>query len=48
MPEDTSKNDDLLSSFESKIPLNDSKKNTLDKEDIMKNAESIFEKNESN
>ena len=48
MSEDNSKNDDLLSSFESKISLNDSKKTTLDKEDIMKNAESIFEKNENN
>ena len=48
MSEDNSKNDDLLSSFESKIPLNDSKKTILDKEDIMKNAESIFEKNENN
>ena len=48
MPENISKKDDLLSPFEPKIPLNHSEKTTLDKQDIMKNAESIFEKNENN
>ena len=48
MPENISKKDDLLSPFEPKIPLDHSEKTTLDKEDIMKNAESIFEKNENN
>ena len=41
----TSQNEELLSSFEKNITSKDLEKNSLDKEDIMKNAESIFEKN---
>ena len=42
------KKEDLISTFENEKPLNDLEKKSIDKEDLLKNAESIFQKNENN
>ena len=43
-----SKKEDLISTFEEEKPLNDFEKKSIDREDLLKNAESIFQKNENN
>ncbi len=47
MPANTNKKEDLLSTFENEKPMNDLEK-SFDREDLLKNAESFFQKNENN
>ena len=48
IPINITQKEDLSSSFEGKKFSNDLEKNSLDKDDLFKNAESIFQKNEKN
>ena len=47
MPANINKKEDLISTFENEKPLKDLEKKSIDKEDLLKNAESIFQKNEN-
>lgn len=48
MPTNITKKEDSISTFENEKPLKDLEKKSIDKEDLLKNAESIFQKNENN
>ena len=48
MPTNIPKKEDLISTFENKKTSSDLEKNSLDREDLLKNAESIFHNNENN
>ncbi len=48
MPIHIKQKEDLSSAFENKKSSNDLEKSSLDKDDLFKNAESIFQKNENN
>ena len=48
MPTNITKKEDSIITFENEKPLKDLEKNSIDKEDLLKNAESIFQKNENN
>tara|TARA_B100002052_G_C15716507_1_gene522052 strand:- start:232 stop:894 length:663 start_codon:yes stop_codon:yes gene_type:complete len=47
MPANINKKEDLISTFENEKPMNDLEK-SFDREDLLKNAESFFQKNENN
>jgi len=48
MPTNIIQKENLSTDSENKKSLNDLEKNSLDKDDLLKNAESIFQKNENN
>ena len=48
MPTNIIQNENLSTASENKKFLNDLEKNSLDKDDLLKNAESFFQKNENN
>ena len=47
-PTNITKKEDLSSTLENEKPFNNIEKNSLEREDLLKNAESIFHKNENN
>jgi len=47
-PKNITKKEDLSSTLENEKPFNNIEKNSLEREDLLKNAESIFHKNENN
>ena len=47
-PINITKKEDLSSTLENEKPFNNIEKNSLEREDLLKNAESIFHKNENN
>jgi len=48
IPTNITKKEDLSSTLENEKPFNNIEKNSLEREDLLKNAESIFHKNENN
>ena len=48
IPTNITKKEDLSSTLENEKPFNNMEKNSLEREDLLKNAESIFHKNENN